>query len=262
MLFRSLSLPIEGMTCASCVGRVDRALRQVPGVVDVAVNLASERAQVRAISRPDLAGDLVEAVRQAGYETSGIRNAITTDERSRHDTVRLGVAALLTAPLLLEMAAHWGLIGVHLPPLLALALATPVQFWAGAPFYAASWRALRAGSGNMDLLVALGTSAAYADSACRALADPGGMPALYFEASAVVITLVLLGRWLEARAKASAADALRALARLLPATAHVERDGRIDELPLEAVVAGDTVVVRPGERVPIDRKSTRLNSSH
>jgi len=252
----TVSLPIEGMTCASCVGRVERALRQVEGVIDVAVNLANERAQVRAAPRPGLGADLVEAVRRGGYDTPGISSPETRLEvqsgRPRHDLVRLIVAASLTAPLLLEMAMHWGLIAFHLPPLLALALATPVQFWAGAPFYAAAWRALRAGSGNMDLLVALGTSAAYADSAIRAVADPAGMPALYFEASAVVITLVLLGRWLEARAKASAADALRALARLVPATARVDRGGRIDEIRLEAVIVGDAVIVRPGERIPID----------
>lgn len=242
------------MTCASCVGRVDKALRAVPGVVDVSVNLANERALVQAAPRATLAAELAEAVRRAGYETPGVSQAndLAKAEKRHGDTVRLVAAALLTAPLLLEMAAHWGLLGLHLPPLLALALATPVQFWAGAPFYAASWRALRARSGNMDLLVALGTSAAYADSAVRALLDPTGMPALYFEASAVVITLVLLGRWLEARAKASAAAALHALARLLPATARVERGGRIDEVPLEAVVIGDIVVVRPGECVPVD----------
>lgn len=250
----ALTLPIEGMTCASCVGRVDKALRAVPGVVDVSVNLANERALVQAAPRATLAAELAEAVRRAGYETPGVSQAndLAKAEKRHGDTVRLVAAALLTAPLLLEMAAHWGLLGLHLPPLLALALATPVQFWAGAPFYAASWRALRARSGNMDLLVALGTSAAYADSAVRALLDPTGMPALYFEASAVVITLVLLGRWLEARAKASAAAALHALARLLPATARVERGGRIDEVPLEAVVIGDIVVVRPGECVPVD----------
>jgi len=242
------------MTCASCVGRVDKALRAVPGVVDVSVNLANERALVQAAPRATLAAELAEAVRRAGYETPGVSQAndLAKAEKRHGDTVRLVAAALLTAPLLLEMAAHWGLLDLHLPPLLALALATPVQFWAGAPFYAASWRALRARSGNMDLLVALGTSAAYADSAVRALLDPTGMPALYFEASAVVITLVLLGRWLEARAKASAAAALHALARLLPATARVERGGRIDEVPLEAVVIGDIVVVRPGECVPVD----------
>lgn len=250
----ALTLPIEGMTCASCVGRVDKALRAVPGVVDVSVNLANERALVQAAPRATLAAELAEAVRRAGYETPGVSQAndLAKAEKRHGDTVRLVAAALLTAPLLLEMAAHWGLLDLHLPPLLALALATPVQFWAGAPFYAASWRALRARSGNMDLLVALGTSAAYADSAVRALLDPTGMPALYFEASAVVITLVLLGRWLEARAKASAAAALHALARLLPATARVERGGRIDEVPLEAVVIGDIVVVRPGECVPVD----------
>jgi Cu+-exporting ATPase len=209
---------------------------------------------VQAAPRATLAAELVEAVRMAGYQTPGVSQASdrARAEKHRRDTVRLAVAAALTVPLLLEMASHWGLIGFHLPPLLALALATPVQFWAGAPFYAAAWRALRSGSGNMDLLVALGTSAAYADSAIRVLADPAGMPMLYFEASAVVITLVLLGRWLEARAKASAAAALRALARLLPATARVERRGRIDEVPLDAVAVGDIVVVRPGERVPVD----------
>jgi Cu+-exporting ATPase len=256
-------LTIGGMTCASCVARVEKALARVPGIVAVSVNLASERAHVRVAAHPGLQAELIAAVRRAGYDAAPAASPADAARRAadseaaaaaklRREIVRFAVAALLTLPLVVEMAGHWGLFALHLPPLVGLALATPVQLWAGARFYGAGWRAVKAGTGNMDLLVALGTTAAYVDSAVRALADPWGMPPLYFEASSVVITLVLLGRILEARAKGSAAAAIRALAGLAPATARVERDGAEIDTPIEAVAAGDVVVVRPGERLPVD----------
>jgi P-type Cu+ transporter len=251
-----IELAVRGMTCASCVGRVEKALRQVPGVTDATVNLASERAHVRFAGGAAPLATLLEAVQRAGYDAEAAhrddRAEPEIDQRARRDRRRFLIAAVLTLPLVGEMLSHWGVLDFHLPPLLALALATPVQFWVGAPFYVAALKALRAGTGNMDLLVALGTTAAYTNSAARALGDPWGMPPLYFEASAVVITLVVLGRWLEARAKSSATAAIRALAALAPATARVERHGAETEVAIDSVALGDIVVVRPGERLPVD----------
>jgi Cu+-exporting ATPase len=257
----TIDLSISGMTCASCVGRVEKALAQVPGVSEVSVNLATERARVRAAGRAeDLLPRLVEAVQRIGYGArpatvdAGRADAADQHEaaRARADFRRLVIGVLLTLPLVAEMVLH--IAGSHwrLPPLVALALATPVQFWLGGRFYVAGWKALRAGTGNMDLLVALGTSAAYALSAVRALSDPSGIPALYFEASAIVIVLVVLGRWLEGRAKRSAAAAIRALMVLRPERATVVRDGAESEVPADSVLPGETVIVRPGERVPVD----------
>ncbi|MDI9239805.1 heavy metal translocating P-type ATPase [Lysobacter sp. LF1] len=258
---RSVGLVIGGMTCASCAGRVEKALRAVPGVLEASVNLATERAQVRA-----LAGvaddDLIRAVIAAGYRATLPAEAAdsgATTEPSRlasdqRETVRLLLAIVLSLPLVLPMLAlpfdrHW-----MLPAWLQFALATPVQFWLGARFYRAGWSALKARTGNMDLLVALGTSAGYGLSVYHLLATPThhGAAPLYFEASAVVITLVLLGKWLETRAKRQTTAAIRALQALRPATARVRRDGDEIDLPIAQVRVGDIVVVRPGERFPVD----------
>ena len=255
---QSFELAIGGMTCASCAGRVEKALRNVPGVVEASVNLATERAAVRGVRGAVDAGVLVAAVEKAGYEASPVTDpaqAATSQEGPAWWPV--AVAAVLSLPLLLPMLLEP--FGVHLmpPPWVQWLLATPVQFWLGARFYRAGYKAVRAGSGNMDLLVALGTSAAYGLSLYewwRAPAD--GMPHLYFEAAAVVITLVLLGKWLEARAKRRTVEAIRALAALRPDTARVLRDpeGAASEVtvPLAQVKVGDWVVVRAGERVPVD----------
>ena len=168
----------------------------------------------------------------------------------------VAVAAALSLPLIVPMVGL--LFGSHLMlnGWLQLALATPVQFWLGARFYVAGWKALRAGAGNMDLLVALGTTAGYGLSLFELLRQTaggqGGMPHLYFEASAVVITLVLLGKWLEARAKHQTTEAIRALNALRPETASVRRDGAERSVPIAQVRVGDLIVVRPGERIPVD----------
>jgi Cu+-exporting ATPase len=250
---RPVELQVEGMTCASCVARVEKALKKVPGVVDVAVNLATERARVQA---PGVAFDvLAAAVEQAGYGARPVREGegLAPAGPSAWPVV---LAIVLTLPLVLPMAlAPFG-IGLALPAWLQLALATPVQFGLGARFYRAGWKALRAGTGNMDLLVALGTSAAYGLSVWTMLrhASMGGMaaPHLYFEASAAVLALVLLGRWLEARAKRQTADAIRALQALRPTTARVRDAHGERDLPIADVRVGDRVVVRPGERVAVD----------
>jgi Cu+-exporting ATPase len=249
-----LSLRIDGMTCASCVSRVERALSKVPGVTSATVNLATEQAEVVHDRTVIDTTALIRAVHDAGYEAHDVPD---TPGAPIVPSPSAGVwpvvlAALLSAPLLLPMLAAPFDPHAHalVPGWLQWLLATPVQFWLGARFYRAGWSAVRAGSANMDLLVALGTSAAYGLSVYELLRGASGH--LYFESAAVVITLVLLGKWLEARAKRQTTDAIRALQALRPATATVRRDGVEQTLAIGALVVGDLVVVRPGERVPAD----------
>jgi Cu+-exporting ATPase len=252
----SMDFAIDGMTCASCVRRVERALAALPGVFEASVNLATAQARITHASgvAPDFAPLVQAAVQRAGYEARPIDAKVApTLARRRHDAGwRVALAALLSAPLALPMAGD--LFGAHwmLPAWLQFALATPVQFWLGARFYRAGWRALRAGSGNMDLLVVLGTSAAYGLSLYLWWREPQGMAHLYFESAAVVVTLVLFGKWLEARAKRRTLDALQALRSLRPDSATVRRQGVETRVPLAEVRVGDEVIVRPGERVPVD----------
>jgi P-type Cu+ transporter len=251
------TLQIEGMTCASCVGRVEKALLKLPGVLSVAVNLATERATVQSLSTVP-ATALRAAVEKAGYTARDATQPAPATRWAPPPWAPVLIGALLTLPLVAPMLL--ALFGVSWMPngWLQLALATPVQFGLGWRFYKAGWKAVRAGAGNMDLLVALGTSAAYGLSVWLLLGHTGhaGMPHLYFEASAAVITLVLLGKWLEGRAKRQTTDAIRALNALRPATARVLRDGVETELPVEAVRVGDLVAVRPGERMPVDGEVT------
>jgi Cu+-exporting ATPase len=256
------TLQIGGMTCASCVARVEKALLKVPGVSAAAVNLATEKATVQALSTVPVAA-LIAAVAKAGYTASDLRGgAPAAANRRLPEWWAVAAGALLTLPLMLPMLLQLAGIDWMLSGGWQLALATPVQLVLGARFYRAGWKALRAGSGNMDLLVALGTSAAYGLSLYLLARHAGheGMPHLYFEASAAVITLVLLGKWLEARAKRQTADAIRALNALRPAVARVRRGGAEQELPVEQVVLGDIVVVRPGERMPVDGRITEGRS--
>ena len=242
---------IEDMTCASCVARVEKAALKVPGVAQANVNLANETLSLRAA--PGFApAELMAAVKAAGYGIHAM-DAPAPPEPLFGDGARVALAAALSAPLALPMLGmlfgqHWMLNGW-----LQWLLATPVQFVLGARFYRAGFSAARAGSGNMDLLVAIGTSAAYGLSVFELLNAPaGGMPALYFEGSAVVITLVLLGKWLEARARRQTTSAIRALNALRPETARVLRGSAEVELPVAEVQVGDVVVVRPGERLAVD----------
>lgn len=247
-----IQLQIEGMTCASCVARVEKALAKVPGVSSATVNLATERATVNALPSVPVSA-LKAAVEKAGYAAKDIERAPPAARPVLPAWWPVGVSALLTLPLVAPMllapfGIDWMLAGG-----LQLLLATPVQFVLGGRFYRAGWKALRAGSGNMDLLVALGTSAAYGLSVYLLWVHAGhGMPHLYFEASTAVITLVLLGKWLEGRAKRQTADAIRALNALRPTTARVLRDGVELALPVEQVALGDSVQVRPGERIAVD----------
>jgi len=252
----TFDLPITGMTCASCAGRVERALRKVPGVKNATVNLANERAHVEVLDTIDPA-TLIAAVDKAGYGASLEQdNALQqADQLKRHDSERwhLILAIVLALPLILPMLLQP--LGVHwmLPAWVQFLLATPVQFFLGARFYVAAFKAVRAGAGNMDLLVALGTSAGYGLSVYQWLSAPSGsMPHLYFEASAVVIALVLLGKYLESSAKRQTASAIRALEALRPERAIQVVDGQEREVAISALAVGDVVLVKPGERFPVD----------
>ena len=283
---QTFDLPITGMTCASCAGRVERALRKVPGVtvaglficvlllppgcagrveralrkvpgVTVAtVNLANERAHVEVQERIDPAS-LIAAVDKAGYGATleQDRAAQQADQLKRHDSERwhLLLAIILALPLVLPMLLQPLGIEWMLPAWVQFALATPVQFFLGARFYVAAYKAVRAGAGNMDLLVALGTSAGYGLSVYQWLAAAHhDMPHLYFEASAVVITLVLLGKYLESSAKRQTASAIRALEALRPERAIKVVDGREQDVAISTLKLGDQVLVKPGERFPVD----------
>jgi Cu+-exporting ATPase len=259
---RDWRFSVAGMTCASCAGRIEKALRAVPGVLDASVNLATERAQVHAIDGVT-PHQLESAVSAAGYNAKQLDTSPTTDtvantgakrEPVLPETRHLLLAIALSLPLVLPMIGMIG--GQHrmLPGWVQFALATPVQFWLGARFYKAGWHALRAGTGNMDLLVALGTSAGYGLSVFHLLSQSAhhGPAPLYFEASAVVITLVLLGKWLESRAKRQTTEAIRALQALRPTTARVRRASGDTDVRIDDVRIADLVIVRPGERFPVD----------
>ncbi|NVM77811.1 Cu+-exporting ATPase [Duganella sp. SG902] len=267
------AIKIEGMSCASCGGRVERVLAAVPGVDKVSVNLATEMARVESAEPVDFAV-LAQAVDKAGYQALPLEPAVSASahtgpaDPAGAATAAAGpaprvmnlipsgglavlMAALFSLPLLLPMLLE--LAGIHwmLDGRLQWLLATPVQFWLGARFYRAGWLAARARSGNMDLLVAIGTSAAYGLSVYQLL-SAAAMPHLYFEASSVVITLVLLGKWLEARAKRQTTAAIRALQTLRPESARVRRDGQDVDVAISDVRVGDIIVIRPGERIAAD----------
>jgi Cu+-exporting ATPase len=252
----TVRLDITGMTCAACATRVERALSRTPGVLRATVNLALERADIAvAPDGPDRAA-LAETVRGAGYQVRAPA-AVTEETEGRPwlETATLAAAILLTLPLVLNMVAMTLGLPWHLSPITELVLATPVQFWAGARFYRGAWASLRHRSPGMDVLVALGTSAAWGYSAVQvALHGDAAMGHLYFEAAAVVVTLVLLGKRLEARAKRGAGAALRALMALRPETARVlTADGPV-ERPVADLAPGDRILVRPGERFPVDAR--------
>ncbi|HKS14563.1 MAG TPA: heavy metal translocating P-type ATPase [Pseudomonas sp.] len=249
-------LLIGGMTCASCAGRVERALGKLPGVQQVSVNLANERAHIQTSGNID-DSVLLQAVERAGYSASLPETVVDEPDaarrRLRHERLAVLAAVLLALPLVLPMLLQP--LGVHwmLPAWAQFVLATPVQFVLGARFYAAAYKAVRAGAGNMDLLVALGTSAGYGLSLYQwGIADAGSMPHLYFEASAVVIALVLLGKYLESRAKRQTASAIRALEALRPERALRVIDGREEDVPISRLRLSDQVLVKPGERFPVD----------
>jgi len=253
---KSVQLQISGMTCAACSGRIEKALNKLPGV-RASVNLATEIAHVSFQPGLETVEDLIGAVVKAGYGASEISDASRAEEKTRklaayQAEMRIfWISAILTLPLLLQMGAMFS--GGHediLPRWLQLLLATPVQFWVGKRFYTGAWHALRGGGANMDVLVALGTSMAYLFSAVVTLLALNQH--VYFEASAAIITLVLLGKLMEARAKSKTSAAIEELVKLQPKTARVERNGAIVEIPAGEVKVDDIFIVRPGENLPVD----------
>ncbi|TAG34094.1 MAG: copper-translocating P-type ATPase [Polaromonas sp.] len=249
-----LDIGIGGMTCASCAARVEKALKKVSGVQTATVNLATESARIAYTPADQTEARLRRAVRDAGYEPRVASAAVDVSDTSPWaGFMPVGIGLALSLPLMLPMLGE--LFGKHwmLPPLWQFLLATPVQFVLGTRFYKAAWGAVKVFSGNMDVLVALGTTAGWALSMWLWwTAGDAGMPHLYFEGSAVVITLVLLGKWLEARAKRQTTSAIRALHALRPDVAHlIGVEGEID-VPVAEVLVGDRIVVKPGERFPVD----------
>ena len=272
------TLDIGGMTCASCVGRVEKALHQIPGVEAASVNLATEQARIRLnTSSPSNIAEVIAAVNKTGYEARLSNPHSSVETKPSHSfwgsdgLGRVLLSFALSAPLILPMllmpfGIHWAL-----SPKWQLLLASPVQFWLGWRFYKSGFKALLSGVGNMDLLVAIGTSAAYGLSVSQMLTSPHAVHELYFEGSAVIICMVLLGKWLEARAKQQTSEAIRALQKLWPEHAKVIDPGiaiaesapldQYRDLPLEQVFPKDRVLVLPGERIPVDG-FILLGSSH
>ncbi len=253
------TLPIEGMTCASCVSRVEKALRKVPGVLTAEVNLATEKAQVTVADRQTPVESLIAAVEKAGFVAHAASDpALDAPESAHpHDNTwwPIAVAAVLSLPLVLPMLVMpWGL-DWSLPGWIQMALATPVQFWIGARFYRGAWLALKNRAANMDVLVVTGTSAAYFYSLYLLLTlGVAASGKLYFEASAIIITLISLGKLLEARARRSTQSAIRELMALRPETATVWRGEAWQSIAIDEVLRGDRLRVLVGERVPVDGK--------
>jgi P-type Cu+ transporter len=279
-----VSFPVEGMTCASCVNRITRFLEKVDGVETADVNLATESATVRFDASRIAVVDLAAAVDAAGYvaridqSAGGAHEAAieqVAEARSDRDRAaarhlaslrrRVIVSAVLTLPILGGLARMTVAPGLPAPlsePLLQLALATPIQFWAGWPFLVGAWNGLRRRSADMDTLIAVGTSAAYGYSVATMLVPgffrdagiglSGGELPLYFDTAAAIVTLILFGRFLEARARTHTSEALRRLIGLAPRTARVLRDGQELDVPIDAVRVGDLVRVRPGETIAVD----------
>ncbi|MGI9252495.1 MAG: heavy metal translocating P-type ATPase, partial [Thermomicrobiales bacterium] len=283
-----LTIPIEGMTCASCVRRVEKALERTPGVASASVNLATERASVSYDPAAADLGALRQAVESAGYHVGELAAAqaempvvvtaagvVLSEPADPREAARdreleslkrkwvvslivgLGMMALMYLPLPVPMST--------IAPVLLIAAAV-VQVWAGGSFYRAAWAAAKHRAADMNTLVAVGTSVAFGYSAFVTLwpdlaARWGFAPNLYYESAVIIIALVLLGRWLEARAKRQTGAAIKALMGLQPRTARVIRDGREIDVPIAQVVVGDLVRVRPGEKAPVDGEVVEGSSS-
>jgi Cu+-exporting ATPase len=272
-VIETIDIGVGGMTCASCVAHVEKALRGVPGVLDATVNLATERANVRALSGPGLSERLRKAIVEASYEPRNIETDAGAGDRERARRAeemqtlqrRLLIAATLAAPVVvLEMGGHmipafhhWTMatIGVERARYISFVFATLTLFGPGLVFYLKGFPTLLRGQPDMNALVAIGTLSAYLYSVVATFMPhvlPAGAVNVYYEAAVVIVVLILLGRYLEARAKGQTSEAIRALARLQPKTAHVERDGATRDIDIDDVQVGDIVLVRPGERIPAD----------
>jgi Cu+-exporting ATPase len=250
-------LQLTGMTCVACASRIEKVLNRIPEV-SASVNFATEKARIEFDQQNTNLAALIAAVERAGYGAHPVRDfeaeKLERAKAYKHEQLQFIISLLLTAPLLFEMIQMLPIWSTHthgmLPVWLQALLATPVQFWIGKRFFVGAWHSLRGGGANMDVLVALGTSAAYFLSIAVLLLNLN--QPVYFEASATIITLVLLGKLLEARAKGHASAALEALINLQPKLAHIERDGVILEVPVKEVKLDDVFLVRPGESVPVD----------
>lgn len=259
---------LEGMTCAACASRIEKGLSRMPGVTSATVNFAMETARVEYSPAEVSAEDMQRKVQQLGYRAIAEQENDNAEDRRgrdiRRQQRRLLLSAALSLPLLWSMVAHFSFTSwIYAPewvmnPWIQLILATPVQFYVGWPFYAGAYKALRNGSANMDVLISLGTSAAYLYSLYMTLdwfargADAHHGPPLYFETSAILITLVVLGKLFESLAKGRTSEAIQSLMGLQAKTALVERSGQELTIPVEEVLAGDIVLVRPGDKVPVD----------
>ena len=254
-----VDLPIRGMTCANCALSIERALRKLDGVVEASANFASERASVEYIPTEVSLGDIKRAVADAGYEVievAGEEELEDAERAAREREIRTQRTKLVWGAVLsaLIFALSMGVDGGFIPdfswrPYLLLALTIPVQFVIGWQFYSGGYKSLRAGSANMDVLIAMGSSAAFFYSVASTFFVEGP---LYYDTAAVIITLIILGKYLEARAKGRTSEAIKRLMGLAPKTARVVRDGEEIEVPIRDVQAGDVVVVRPGEKIPVD----------
>ncbi|MBP2654801.1 MAG: heavy metal translocating P-type ATPase [Firmicutes bacterium] len=252
---------ISGMSCAACAARVEKGLTGLPGVYNATINFAAEKATIEYNVNELTISQIKEKVKRLGYEAHNIADVSESDqgkrvrqEEIRGQRFRLILSAVLSLPLLLSMAMHSlgimkGIVDILMNPYVQFVLATPVQFIAGWPFFRGAYAALKNGSANMDVLVAMGTSAAYFFSIANMLT---GVPHLYFETSAILITLIILGKLLEATAKGRTTEAIKALMGLQAKTARVIRNGQEMDLPIEDVLVGDVIGVRPGEKVPVD----------
>jgi len=260
----TLELPITGMTCANCVATVERALnKKVPGILEANVNFATEKATVKYIPGTVTRADMVAAVERAGYGVVVVDSdeelvdaeKAARDREIKDQTRKLWAGLIFTVPLfILSMARDFGLVGMwaHAPwvNFLFFLLATPVQFYTGWDYYVGAYKSLRNRSANMDVLVALGSSVAYLYSIVVMTGLLGGH--VYFETSAAIITLIKVGKLLEVRAKGKTSEAIKALMGLQAKTARVERDGVEVDIPTDQVQVGDIVIVRPGEKIPVD----------
>ncbi|GIO29275.1 MULTISPECIES: heavy metal translocating P-type ATPase [Paenibacillus] len=259
---------LEGMTCAACANRIEKGLNKLPGVSNAAVNFALETATVEYSPAEVSVSDMQSKVKQLGYkaivQSDSEEQSDNRDQAVRKQKRKLIVSAILSLPLLWAMVAHFSFTSwIYLPdlfmnPWFQLVLATPVQFYIGWPFYVGAYKALRNGSANMDVLVSLGTSAAYFYSLYLTIdwyakgANMHHGPNMYYETSAILITLVIMGKLFEALAKGRTSEAIKSLMGLQAKTARVIRDGQELTVPVEEVIAGDIVMVRPGEKIPVD----------
>lgn len=253
---------VFGMTCAACSSRIEKVLNKQEGIELATVNLANETATIE--YNPGLIGEsgVIDVIKRLGYDAKERANKeekqSQKDKQIKHMQIKLMISVILSAPLLVTMLDH--LLGITVPnilmnPWFQFALATPVQFIIGWQFYVGAYKNLRTGSANMDVLVALGTSAAYFYSlyeAIKTIGDPTYMPHLYFETSAILITLILFGKYLETNAKSKTTHAISKLLNLQAKEARVMRDGKEIMIPIEEVVLGDCLIVKPGEKIPVD----------